>query len=237
MAESVQVSRPTVERFRKARVGQGPDSALTHRKPYRTRSRVLDGGRSDWALRLLADRAVELEIVPSIRHERVRQTLKNRAQALVEALPAYPASGECAVRQGVIDIGETDGVGHNLLDDLPLILNQHPSVYSNREFAGGEINAQSRISRNRQHHIRVDNYICRHRRISDEDAALRDQPVTRGVWRANSLRLSRSQRKHPQQQQSQGALRHKGHADQNADQLAKQLSCLFLERELSVKNF
>jgi hypothetical protein len=33
-------------------------------------------GFSNWSLRLLADKVVELEIVPSISHETVRQTLK-----------------------------------------------------------------------------------------------------------------------------------------------------------------
>jgi hypothetical protein len=33
-------------------------------------------GFANWSLRLLADQVVELEIVPSISHETVRQTLK-----------------------------------------------------------------------------------------------------------------------------------------------------------------
>jgi hypothetical protein len=33
-------------------------------------------GRERWTLRLLADRAVELKIVPQVSHETVRQTLK-----------------------------------------------------------------------------------------------------------------------------------------------------------------
>jgi hypothetical protein len=33
-------------------------------------------GFANWSLRLLADKIVELEIVPSISHETVRQTLK-----------------------------------------------------------------------------------------------------------------------------------------------------------------
>jgi len=38
-------------------------------------------GQARWTLRLLADKAVEFEIVPAISHETVRQVLKKRTQA------------------------------------------------------------------------------------------------------------------------------------------------------------
>ncbi len=85
--------RNTVANLRERLVEQGVESAL-ERKPSKTppRQRVCDGeseaklialrcgeppvGQARWTLRLLADKAVELEIVPAICHETVRQVLK-----------------------------------------------------------------------------------------------------------------------------------------------------------------
>jgi len=84
----------TVANIRQRFVEQGLEAALTRRK-REYRPRLVDGeveaqiialrcssppeGRACWTLRLLADRLVELEIVPSISHETVRQVLKKRA--------------------------------------------------------------------------------------------------------------------------------------------------------------
>lgn len=83
----------TVANLRQRVVEQGLEAAL-ERKPRKIppRQRVCDGaseaklialrcgeppaGRARWTLRLLADKAVELEIVPAICHESVRQVLK-----------------------------------------------------------------------------------------------------------------------------------------------------------------
>lgn len=85
--------RNTVANLRQRLVEQGLEVAL-ERKPNQrpSRQRVCDGeseaklialrcgeppvGQARWTLRLLADRAVELEIVPAISHETVRQVLK-----------------------------------------------------------------------------------------------------------------------------------------------------------------
>jgi transposase len=85
--------RNTVANLRQRLVEQGLEAAL-ERKPNQrlSRQRVCDGeseaklialrcgappvGQARWTLRLLADRAVELEIVPAISHETVRQVLK-----------------------------------------------------------------------------------------------------------------------------------------------------------------
>lgn len=85
--------RNTVANLRQRLVEQGLGSAL-ERKPSKTspRQRVCDGdseaklialrcgevpsGHARWTLRLLADKAVELEIVPTICHETVRRVLK-----------------------------------------------------------------------------------------------------------------------------------------------------------------
>jgi transposase len=89
--EEIGVSRPTVERIRKRYVEGGIERALNE-DPRPGQARKLDGrgeavliatacsdapeGHAHWALRLLAGQLVELEVVESISHETVRQTLK-----------------------------------------------------------------------------------------------------------------------------------------------------------------
>lgn len=93
IAEAVEVSMAAVERVRQRFVEQGLDAALSRKKQdHPSRQSVLDGaaearlialacsqppaGRAPWTLRRLADRLVELEVVPAISHETVRQALK-----------------------------------------------------------------------------------------------------------------------------------------------------------------
>lgn len=92
IAKAQNVSRLTVERVRKRFVEEGIDSAINPKVQTRRKPKKLDGkaeafliaaacsqapeGRSDWTLQLLADRLVEHQIVDSISHECVRQTLK-----------------------------------------------------------------------------------------------------------------------------------------------------------------
>lgn len=92
IAEALEVSLSTVERVRRRWVTEGQHLALYPRPAYVRRGRLLDGsqeahvialacsappaGRVDWTLRLLAHRIVELDIVPHISPETVRQTLK-----------------------------------------------------------------------------------------------------------------------------------------------------------------
>jgi len=83
----------TVANVRKRLVEEGLERALGRKKQRRpSRQRVLDGegearlialscgppppGRARWTLRLLSRRLVELEVVESVSHETVRQTLK-----------------------------------------------------------------------------------------------------------------------------------------------------------------
>jgi len=91
-AERTGYSQRTVEQIRERCVTEGLDSALERKKRSRERSRRLDGeaearlvslacsappkGHARWTLHLLADKLVELDIVESISHECVRQTLK-----------------------------------------------------------------------------------------------------------------------------------------------------------------
>lgn len=92
VADALDVSTRTVERVRQRFVEQGLDAALLPKPTARIYERKLDGeqearllaiacskppaGKRRWALRLLAARAVELEITDSLSHETVRQTLK-----------------------------------------------------------------------------------------------------------------------------------------------------------------
>jgi transposase len=83
----------TIHEIRRRFVEDGWEAALVRKKQDRpSRKGIVDGeveahlialrcgkppqGKSRWNLRLLADRLVELEIVPSISHETVRQALK-----------------------------------------------------------------------------------------------------------------------------------------------------------------
>jgi transposase len=93
IAEALEVSCATVERVRQRFVEQGLEAALV-RKPQDRPSRppTLDGraearlialacstppdGRRGWTMRLLADKLVELEVVPTISDETVRRALK-----------------------------------------------------------------------------------------------------------------------------------------------------------------
>ena len=81
----------TVENIRERFVTQGFELTLNG-PPKKARPKLLDGkqeaklialrlgsppkGYANWSLRLLAEKVVELEIVESISHETVRQTLK-----------------------------------------------------------------------------------------------------------------------------------------------------------------
>ena len=92
IARATQTSIPTVERVRRVCVEHGLERALDRKDPDRQYRRKLDGkaeaqlialscgaapqGRARWTLRLLATQLVELEIVETISHEAVRQTLK-----------------------------------------------------------------------------------------------------------------------------------------------------------------
>lgn len=93
VAEAFDVHPRTVHNVRQRFVEEGLEAALRRKKQVRpSRRRLLDGegearliaiacgaapeGRTRWTLHLLADRLVELNIVESISHETVRQTLK-----------------------------------------------------------------------------------------------------------------------------------------------------------------
>jgi hypothetical protein len=96
IAEAFSCRTQTVESLRQRLVTEGFNVALCGKKPGKPpREKRLDGeqeakvialrlgepppGFVSWSLRLLAEQVVELEIVDSISHETVRQTLKKTA--------------------------------------------------------------------------------------------------------------------------------------------------------------
>ncbi len=97
IADAVEVSQPTISRIRKQYVEEGLEAALNRRAPNREYHRKLDGeqearlvalacseppeGQAHWSLRLLADRLVELEIVPDISYQTVGRILKKTRKA------------------------------------------------------------------------------------------------------------------------------------------------------------
>ncbi len=99
IAEAVEVSQPTISRIRKQYVEEGLEAALNRRAPRREYQRKLDGeqearlvalacseppeGQARWSLRLLADRLVELEIVPDISYQTVGRILKKTSSSRI----------------------------------------------------------------------------------------------------------------------------------------------------------
>jgi hypothetical protein len=98
VAAAVEVSVRTVARVRAEWIAGGVDGVLARKAPDRVYLRKLDGeaeallvaiacsARPDdadarWSLRLLANRLVELEVVPSISPETVRQTLQKTSSS------------------------------------------------------------------------------------------------------------------------------------------------------------
>ena len=98
-AEAFSCHPATVARLRQRLVEKGLDSALERQQRQAPpRTPVCDGdveaklvalryseppsGQTRWTLRLLADKAVEMEIVPAISHETVRQVLKKTNASL-----------------------------------------------------------------------------------------------------------------------------------------------------------
>ena len=97
ICEALGCGRATVERVRKQFVESGLEATLQPAPSQRVYERRLDGkaeahlvaltcgappeGRSQWTLRLLADRMVALEYVETVCYETVRQTLKKTSSS------------------------------------------------------------------------------------------------------------------------------------------------------------
>ena len=92
IAEALELSSGGVQGIRRRFSERGLRGTVERKAPDREYERKLDGeqearliqlacsqaleGRSEWSLRLLADKMVQLGVVDSISHETVRQTLK-----------------------------------------------------------------------------------------------------------------------------------------------------------------
>ena len=92
IAGALEIHPATVARVRQQFVAEGLDAALDRHAPRREYARKLDGerearlvavacgtppeGHTRWSLRLLADELVRLEVVDTVSHETVRQTLQ-----------------------------------------------------------------------------------------------------------------------------------------------------------------
>jgi transposase len=92
IAAALEIHPTTAWRVRRRFAEEGFASALAHKHPARLKPPRLDGraeahlialacsdppaGRARWTLRLLADRLVELELVPGVSPETVRRALK-----------------------------------------------------------------------------------------------------------------------------------------------------------------
>jgi hypothetical protein len=98
IARVLNISMKKIDRVKKRFVEEGFDRALDKRKADRVYTKKADGdfeahlialscgdppeGYSRWSLRLLADKAVELEYIDSISHEAVRRILKKTNSSL-----------------------------------------------------------------------------------------------------------------------------------------------------------
>ncbi len=95
VAEALGVTPRTIEHLKKRFVEEGFDSALDRRKPVQPPREIKFDGRFEarlialacseapkgaarWTVRLLADKAVELELAPSVSHMTVQRILKKR---------------------------------------------------------------------------------------------------------------------------------------------------------------
>jgi len=98
VAAVLKISMRKIDRVKKRFVEEGLDVALNGRKGERVYQKKADGefeahlvalscgqppeGFSQWSLRLLADRVVELNYIDNISYETVRRVLKKRNQTL-----------------------------------------------------------------------------------------------------------------------------------------------------------
>jgi len=101
------ISMRKIDRVKKRFVEEGLDVALNGRKGSRVYARKVDGdfearlvalscseppeGYARWSLRLLADKAVELNYIDSVSHETVRRVLKKRAQTMEAEMLGDPS--------------------------------------------------------------------------------------------------------------------------------------------------
>jgi hypothetical protein len=99
IAEALELSTGGVGGIRRRFSERGLEDCVRRKSPDREYERKLDGeqeaelvrlacseapdGHSQWSLRLLADRMVELGVVDTLSHETVRQTLKKTGSSRI----------------------------------------------------------------------------------------------------------------------------------------------------------
>jgi transposase len=92
ISESLNIAHATIERVRQRFVEEGMESALSRREQKKRRQKIIDGekeayliaiacsetpaGKSNWTLKMLADKMIELNYVEQVSTETIRQTLK-----------------------------------------------------------------------------------------------------------------------------------------------------------------
>lgn len=110
IAKVLQISMRKIDRVKRRFVEEGMEVALSGHKGERVYKRKVDGdleahlialscseppeGFSRWSLRMLADKAMELEYIENISHETVRRLLKKRVKALEKKGMGYTATSK-----------------------------------------------------------------------------------------------------------------------------------------------
>lgn len=110
IAGTLGITERTIENIRKKFVLDGYDIALTGKPSERVYLSKVDGdieahlialscseppeGFSRWSLRMLADKAVELNYIDSISHERVRTVLKKRVKTVEKKRVGHTTSAK-----------------------------------------------------------------------------------------------------------------------------------------------
>ena len=110
IASMLGITERTIENIRKKFVLDGLEVALSGKPSERVYMSKIDGdveahiialscskppdGFSRWSLRMLADKAVELNYVDSISHERIRTVLKKRVKTMAEKGVGYTSSAK-----------------------------------------------------------------------------------------------------------------------------------------------
>jgi hypothetical protein len=111
VAAVLRISMRKIDRVKRRFVEEGLETALIGKKPDRVYEMKADGdfeahlvalscseppqGFARWSLRLLADRAVELQYIDTISYETIRRVLKKRNKTLEEARVGHPSRAQC----------------------------------------------------------------------------------------------------------------------------------------------
>ena len=110
IAQFLGITERTIENIRKKFVLDGYEIALNGKPNERIYKRNIDGdteahiialscskppkGYARWSLRMLADKAIELNYIDTVSHETVRSVLKKRNKTVEEKRMGYPATSK-----------------------------------------------------------------------------------------------------------------------------------------------